>query len=465
MKVAIVGSGISGLSAAFYLKKLAGENNLDLDQTIFESSDRIGGAINTFKSDDLILEHGPDMFITNKPWGLDLVKELGIEDRLEKTNEENRKIFVYFNKKLNLLPSGFFLLAPSKIFPFLFSDFFSIKGKLRILLETVIPSTKKEDESLYNFVTRRFGKELFERAAQPLVSGIYVADPKELGLRATMPQFMEMEKNNGSIIRSLLKETIFKSKEQSGARYNLFLTLKGGMSYLADKIAECINGNNIQFNSKITKINKKNNKWEVKTQDKDGLFDAVILSCPSYVSSELLAEFDQEISTELSYFEYASSLVVNLIFKRTDLKNLPEGFGFVVPVTEKLNLIACSIYSQKFPHRFNDDVVVLRCFMGGKLNENVMVLSDEELIELLKNELKEILGIETFASKYFIKRYPKSMPQYKVGHLDRVNSVIKKVSDHSGLALCGSMYYGVGIPDSIRSGKIAAEKIIKEFSQ
>ena len=463
MKVAIIGAGISGLSAAYYLKRKSIKKNLEL--TLFDSSDKVGGVINTFRSDGIILEHGPDSFIMSKPWGIQLINELGLKENLLSTNENNRRTFVYFNKKLNKLPDGFFLLAPSKILPFLFSNFFSFFGKIRILLETVIPRKKTYDESLYSFVTRRFGKELFNRAAQPLISGIYTANPHKLSVRSTMPHFLDMEKNDGSIIRSLLKKSVFNNKNQSGARYNLFVTLKNGMISIIEKLLENINFNSVNLNTEILDIRVDKNGWNLRTKDGKKLFDAVVLSCSSHSSSQILSKMDLELSKELADFKYASSVVVNLIFNKADFPNPPKGFGVVIPSSEKLNLIACSFYSQKFPERVvGKNKIVLRCFMGGELNQEITRLDDDELINILEIELIKIFGIKNFSPRFFIKRYPRSLPQFEIGHSHKIGKVFGLVSKYRGLALCGSLYYGVGIADCIRSGKIAAEKIHKDIN-
>ncbi|MGH7885610.1 MAG: protoporphyrinogen oxidase, partial [Thermodesulfobacteriota bacterium] len=378
MKTAIIGGGISGLSAAYYLRKLSFENNFPLELTLFESSDSIGGVFDTINHEDLIIEQGPDSFITTKPWALELVRELGLENSLINTSEQNRRTFVYINGVLKALPEGFFMIAPTKILPFLKSDFFSWKGKLRILLELLIPAKKVEDESLYSFITRRFGKEALYKAAESLIGGIYTSDSKELSLRATMPEFLEMERKNGSVIRALMKRSFGGDKDKSGARYSMFYSLKNGMSSLIQKLRLQSEINSLQMNCKVSGISQSKNRWILSSNEKDEEFDSVVIATPAYISSNIIQRLDPQLSFNLSEIEYASSVVVNLIYNKSEFKNKPDGFGVVIPPNEKMNLIACSFYTEKFPERTNSDELVMRCFLGCEHSQEVINWDDEK---------------------------------------------------------------------------------------
>lgn len=460
MKTAIIGGGISGLSAAYYLRKLSIKNSFPLELTVFESKNKLGGVFDTIQVEESLIEQGPDSFITTKPWGIDLINELGLENSLINTNENNRKTFVYIDGELKPLPEGFFMIAPTKIFPFLKSDFFSWKGKLRILLEMLIPSKYVEDESLHSFISRRFGKEALYKAAEPLIGGIYTSDSKELSLRATMPQFLEMEKGSGSVIRSFLKSSFGGEKDKSGARYSKFFSLRNGMSSLVDKLKNQTRIDNLILNTEVAEISQDENKWIINGEKR---FDSVIIATPSYISSLIIKRLDPQLSLILDKIEYSSSVVVNLIFNKSEFKNMPYGFGIVIPPKENMNLIACSFYTEKFPERTSSNVLVMRCFLGGKLNPDVINCDDEKLTRTLKSELQKVFGVYNEPKKIIIRRYEKSMPQFKVGHVKKVEEILNIVSSYKGLALCGNIYYGVGIPDCIRSGKFAAEKIFRDF--
>lgn len=460
MKAAIIGGGISGLSAAYYLRKQSIEKGFQLELTLFEKNNSLGGVFDTLEHEDLILEQGPDSFITTKPWALDLIKGLGLEGSLINTNEKNRRTFVYIDEKLKPLPEGFFMIAPSKLLPFLRSDFFSLSGKLRILLEMLIPKKNVVDESLESFITRRFGKEALIKAAEPLIGGIYTSDSKELSLRATMPQFLEMEKKDGSVIKALLKKSFGGDKDKSGARYSKFYTLKEGMISLVEEIKKQANIDNLKLNTEVTEVIQFDSKWLV---NKNDYFDSVIISTPSYITSSAIKRLDPKLATQLSEIEYASSVVVNMIFDKSEFKNKPDGFGIVIPPKENMNLIACSFYTEKFPERTSSNDLVMRCFLGGKHKPEVIKWGDEKIISNLKSELQKIFGVNNKPLRIFIRRYEKSMPQFKVGHVKKVENILKAVSNYKGLAVCGNVYYGVGIPDCIRSGKEAATKIFNDF--
>ena len=459
MKTAVIGGGISGLSAAFYLRKLSIEKGFPLELTLYESGGSLGGVFDTLHHNELILEQGPDMFISTKPWAIDLVNDLGLQNSLIKTNEENRRTFVFLDGKLKPLPEGFFMIAPSRISEFLKSDFFSWAAKVRILFEMLIPKKDVDDESLKSFITRRFGKEALDKAAEPLISGIYTSDSSELSLRATMPQFLEMEKEHGSVIRGLLKKSFGGEKDKSGARYSKFYSFKDGMGSFIKQIKEKSQIDNLELGKKVETINLGNDKWIVDEKE----FDSVIIATPSYVTSKLLKNIDNDISSSLAEIEYASSVVVNLVFDKTEFKNKPDGFGVVIPPKQKMNLIACSFYTEKFPERDNNDDLVLRCFLGGKLNPDVVDWDDEKIISVLNSEMRRLFGVENKPKEMFIKKWNRSMPQFKVGHLKKIESILKNIEKYKGLGLCGNIYYGVGIPDCIRSGKEAAEKIVQDL--
>ncbi len=459
MKTAIIGGGISGLSAAYYLRKLSVEKGFPLELTLYEPEASLGGVFDTLNNEGLVVEQGPDSFITTKPWALELIKELGLENSLINTSEKNRRTFVYLEGKLKPLPEGFFMIAPSKLWPFLKSDFFSWKGKLRILLEILIPEKKVEDESLESFIKRRFGKEALYKAAEPLIGGIYTSDSKELSLRATMPQFLRMEKESGSVIRALMKKSFGGSKDKSGARYSKFFSLKNGMSSLISELEKKSQIDSLELRNGVSELILFDSKWII---NKKYDFDSAVIATPSYVSSDIVKRLDPQLSLKFSEFEYASSVVVNLVFDKSEFNNNPEGFGIVIPPKENMNLIACSFYTEKFPQRANADELIMRCFMGGKLNPDVIDWKDENIISTLSLELKKVFGADNKPKKVFIKRYKRSMPQFKVGHVNKINDILEIVSGYKGLAICGNIYNGVGIPDCIRSGKEAAEKIVQD---
>ncbi len=459
MKVAIVGAGISGLSSAHYLRKLYRDGNVPLELVLFESSARPGGVLDTVKTGDMVLELGPDSFITSKPWALDLARELGLEDSLLGVGYgKGKTTFVYQAGRLWALPEGFFLMAPSKLLPFLRSGLFSAGAKLRVLLELLIPRGGGGDESVRSFVERRFGREIFDKAAQPLLGGIYMADPEKLSLSATMPQFLEMEKRSGSVLRDLLRNPPT-SRGESGARYGLFLTPAEGMSVIVERLCGSAEFARQDYKTPVLSLKKSEKGWLVGSERGEEEFDAVILSVGAGTAGRLLSDIDPQLGTRLSGVRYVSSVVATLVFDETDFRGLPDGLGVIIPSKEEMNLVACSLYSSKFPGKSGSGKVVIRCFLGGELNPDAMLWDEEEIKSVLREELARVFGFDNNPAEVYIRRYPMSMPRFALGHKEEVSGVMHRLSRHSGLALCGAAYFGVGIPDCVYSAELAARKI------
>ena len=464
MKVAIVGAGISGLSSAHYLRKLCREGNVPLELVLFESSAHPGGVFDTVKTGGMVIELGPDSFITSKPWALDLARELGLEDSLLGVGYGQRKdTFVYQSGRLWLLPEGFFLMAPSKLLPFLRSRLFSAGAKLRVLLEPLVPRGGGGDESVRSFVERRFGREIFDKAAQPLLGGIYMADPEKLSLSATMPQFIEMEQRSGSVLRDLLRNSPT-SRGESGARYGLFLTPAEGMSVIVERLCGSAEFARQNYKIPILSLKKSEKGWLVGPNRGEEEFDAVILSVGADTAGQLLSDIDPQLGARLSGVRYVSSVVATLVFDEKDFRGLPDGLGIIIPSTEKMNLVACSLYSSKFPEKSGSGKVVIRCFLGGELNPEAVLWDEEKIKVVLNEELAQILGFDNHPTEIYIRRYPMSMPRFALGHREEISGVMHRLSRHLGLALCGSAYHGIGIPDCVRSGDLAARKIYADMT-
>ena len=459
MKVAIVGAGVSGLSCAHYLRKFFRNSSTPLELVLFESSGRAGGVFDTVKTGGTVLELGPDSFITSRPWALDLARELGLANSLLGVGDGPRTTFVYKGGRLRPLPEGFFIMSPSKLFSFLRSGLFSARAKLRVLLEPLVPRGGGEDESVSGFVTRRFGKEVFDTVVQPVLGGIYMTEAEKLSLGATMPLFLEMERENGSVLTSLLRDPPT-SRGESGARYGLFLTPAGGMSVITEKLLESAGFAKRNFGTRVSAVAESEGKWQVisgtGTREE---FDAVALAVPAAAASSLLSDAAPDLSPELSRVEYSSSVVASLVFDERNFSGLPDGFGIVVPSTEGMNLAACSLYSNKFPAKCESGKVVVRGFLGGEGNPGVADWSDEKVETVLGEELRGIFGGDNRAEEIIVKRYPESMPLFRVGHARIMRDVMDGFSRRGGLSLCGAACLGVGIPDCVRSGESAARKI------
>lgn len=476
-KVAVIGGGIAGLTAAYRLERLnsdgAGRGNLNCSIQMLEASSRLGGVIETIIDDEsgALFENGPDSFMTVKPAAMRLCTEIGLEDRIIETNPQFRHAFIARGGNLIPIPSGFRMMAPTEFMPFIASPAFSARAKLRMACELFTPAAKANvdtlyDESLASFVTRRFGAEALASIAQPLIGGIYTADPRELSLRATMPQFLDLERQYGSVIRGLraeakrTKRRAGSAGSEGGARYSMFVSLDDGMKTLVDKLQGELKSTSILFNKRIADIRCRASEaggWVLTCENGEQIeADAVVLAVPSQVGARLLTGVDGPLAAKLRQIEYASSVVLNFRFKRDDMAHPLNGFGFVVPHLEGRAIIACSFSSVKFLGRTDSDSVILRVFAGGALQPDILALSDEDITERALKDLNEYLGITGKPVNTMVRRWPNSMPQYKVGHLKLVSDIESAFTRHNGLFACGSAFTGVGIPDCIESGESAA---------
>ena len=470
-RIAIIGGGISGLAAAHRLTELSKEKNLSIEISLFESSARLGGVIRSYKRDGFLLEAGPDSIVTEKPEALNLAKRLGIESDIISTNDEYRRSFIVSGGRLHPVPEGFHLLAPSRIWPFATTGIFSLAGKARMAMELFIPRRKntngKDDESLAQFVRRRFGQEALERMAQPMVGGIYTADPEKLSLRATMPRFLDMERRAGSVIRALLqarrKESQASNKGTSGARYGLFISFKNGIQTLVDELAKRIPSDAIKLNIKVESLlfDKDLDQWKIKAKDNEThTVDAVCLALPAYGSAALLRPLDAQVADELDAIPYASTATVNLAFRREDIPHKLDGFGFVVPFIEKRTVMACTFCHVKYAGRAPDGYALLRAFVGGNLQPEMFALDEERMIKGVLKDLRDLLGIEKPPLFVEAAKWPRSMAQYHLGHLERVERINERLKAFSSLRLVGNAYNGAGIPDCVRIGEKAAEELL-----
>jgi oxygen-dependent protoporphyrinogen oxidase len=461
LKLAVVGGGITGLSAAHRAVELARERSTELELTLVEARDRLGGTIATERAGGFLVESGPDSFLSEKPWALALCRRLGVQHRLVRTDDRFRKVFVWRAGRLHALPDGFQLLAPTKLGPFVRSGLFSWPGKLRMALDLVMPRGTSDDESLGAFVRRRLGREALERVAQPLVAGIYTADPDDLSLTATMPRFSELERRERSIILGLWRANRRAPPTgTSGARWSLFVTFQNGMEEMVTSIVSRLPAGAVLLKHRVDGIERSGQSWRVVGGLGPALeADHVIVATESYTASRLLRYVDPALATLLGEIPYASSATVTFGYRRADVPHALDGFGIVVPQTERRSVFACTFSSVKYPGRAPAGHVLLRCFVGGALNERILESDDSVLIAGVRNELREALGIIAEPLLSRVARWTKAMPQYHVGHAGRVETIERCAAALPGLHLAGGAYRGVGIADCVRSGEAAAERV------
>ncbi len=467
--IVIIGGGIAGLATAHYLQKYAAENNQDITYTLVEKDTKFGGKIVTNTDGGFIIEGGPDSFISQKPWAYKLAVELGLGDRLIGTNDDRRKTFIVHKSKLRALPDGVMLIVPTRFMPFALSPLISPLGKLRMGLDLFIPPKKDDtDESLSDFIVRRLGREALDKIAEPLMAGIYVADPMRLSLKSTFPRFIAMEQKYGSLIKGMLAQ--MKARAQAAQNGNpapklpLFMTLRGGLMELVDTIVDNLSGELIS-GVQVDAISRADDgQYTVELSNGQTRHaDAVVIATPAYVAANLLESHSAELATELQQIRYLSTATVSLAFNRNEIEHPLNGFGFVVPKSEDCKLMACTWVSTKFSGRTPDDQVLLRVFVGGYKREALVDLSDDELVALVREELRKLMGITAEPTRAEIYHWRKSNAQYDVGHIERVARIEELAADAlPNMYFTGSAFRGVGIPDCIRQGEETAKKLLSE---
>ncbi|MDX6696588.1 MAG: protoporphyrinogen/coproporphyrinogen oxidase [Blastocatellia bacterium] len=474
-RVAVIGGGISGLAAAHRLLERSRAEARPLEILLLEAGSRTGGTIRTERREGFLLEGGPDSFISEKPEAVNLVERLGLASRLIETNAVNRRSFIVRKGKLLPVPEGFQLLAPSRLWPFVTTGIFSWTGKARMAFDLLLPRRSAangvDDESLAQFVRRRLGREALERMAQPMVGGIYTADPERLSLRATMPRFLEMERADRSLIKAMWRQSRRQSAAQtkgtSGARYSLFLSFDEGMQTLSDELARRLPQDSIRLNSRVEKLSfdEAEGRWLIQAERESFKADAVCLALPGYGASALLRETNARLAGELNEILYASTATVNLAYRLRDIPRGLDGFGFVVPFIERRSTLACTFSSVKFKGRAPVDCALLRAFVGGALQPELFALDEAAMTEAVRRDLTDLLGITQAPLFAHVEKWPRSMAQYHLGHIERIDRIKRELLHTPTLRLAGNAYAGAGIPDCIRSGESAADELFANISQ
>jgi len=466
-RLAVIGGGISGLAAAHRLLELRPQAKIIL----LEASSRLGGVIRTERREGFLFEHGPDNFITTPPWAVEFCQRIGFDENLIRTNDSHRRAFVVCERKLQPIPAGFAVMAPSRIWPIASTPILSLPGKLRMAAEIFIRRREADSqESLASFVRRRFGVEVYERLVQPLIAGIYTGDPERLSVAATMPRFLQMEKDYSSLIRAMWKNRKSQNqstKKSSGARYSQFVAPREGMSSLVQAVADRLGQERIHLDSPIEQtIPSDNGGWRLtvggncpQTIDVDGL----ILALPARPCSSLLQTVDSVLSNELAKIKYGSCATISLGFRREQIGHALDGFGFVVPSIEERNILSASFSSIKYQGRAADDHVLIRAFLGGACQSKLLELDDEQIQDLVLQDLAELLTIRGKPTFSQVVRQMQAMPQYYLGHEQLVQRIEKRAEQLPNIALAGNALNGIGVPNCIRTGEQAAEQLLNNL--
>ncbi len=461
--IVVVGGGISGLAAAYEIQQSAGEG---VELHLFEAADRLGGKLQTEQQDGFILELGPDAFLSTKPAAVQLCRELGLEDELIGTHPELRAVYILTGGELHPLPDGMLMMAPASVRGLLQTPLLSWRGKLRAALEPLIrPTSGRSEESQRHFMSRRFGSELYEQVLEPLMSGIYAGDGSRLSVQATFPMLPAAESQHGSV--ALGARALRAQREQFksvGARVprSLFLAPKDGFSALVRALTDRLGGTEVHTGSRVLAIERDGAGYRIHAEG-GGPYSAsaVVLATPSFAAASALRGLDVELASALEAIEYASTVTVNLAYRQRDLTRPLDGHGYLVPRAEGRPALGCTWTSTKFAHRAPSDRALVRLFFGRAGEEDWTETSDADLLHEARAELSATMGPVGDPLLGQIQRWPRSMPQYNVGHLKRVANIEALVNKHTGLALAGAAYHGVGIPDCISSGRGAARAVLE----
>lgn len=469
--VVIVGGGIAGLSAAFALTEQAELRGEPLHCTVVEGDSRFGGKIVTTHTNGLVVEGGPDSFLTTKPAALELCDKLGLTSQLINTNQGNSQTFTYSKGRLREFPQGLIAMVPTQLGPLFHSGLVSWPGIVRMGADWLIParSETKGEETLAGFFSRRLGSEAFQRLIEPLVAGIYAGDANELSVAATFPQFVELERQHGSLIKGALAMQRARGSNTQGmtSARTLFTTLQGGVGDLITRLVERLSAMGVHFRRggnvlavRVPRDSRTASSYHVELEGGERLdAEAVVLATPAFVSAGLLRSLDREAATLLDHIPYASTITISMAFADADVKSQVRGFGFVVPRVENRSLIAATWSSRKWAGRAPSGQCLIRCYVGGRGREELLEQNDAELTDHVCRELALMVGIHSRPLHVDVYRWPQAMPQYTCGHRERVQRIRQRLAQYPGLYVTGAAYDGIGIPDCIRDAGNTAQAL------
>jgi oxygen-dependent protoporphyrinogen oxidase len=466
--ILVVGGGIAGLSAAYYTVKKSVEQNLPVHLTLIEADDHWGGKITThrasFGGGQFIIEGGPDTFLATKPYATALCKELALGERLHGTNPRQRSTYVLYRGRLRPLPDGLAMMIPTNFGAMARTPLLSWPQKARMGLDLLLPPhSPNGDESLGAFVSRRLGRAAYENLIEPLMSGIYAGDGDQLSLASTFPYLREMEIKHGGLVKGALvmKQQAAKAGRTAQGSRSAFLTPTTGLAEIVEALTGYLqdHGADLRLGVKATRLTKDGAGYLVEFENAAPLaVDGVVLAAPAYASADLLQAFDPQLAARLREVPYVSTATVSLAYRLEDISRPLDGYGYVIPRREGRLALACTWTSTKFPHRAPEGYALLRVFIGRAGQD--IPWSEPELLSVARQELALTLGIQALPVLSRAYLWDRAMPQYNLGHPERLASIDNALQSHPGLALAGNGYRGIGIPDCIHSGELAAERLL-----
>lgn len=457
-RVAIVGGGVAGLAAAYEVARLAG-GGAAVEATLFEASTRLGGIVETVHEGGFTIECGPDAWVTEKPWARELAEELGLGAELMPSNDASRKTYVLMGKKLEAMPDGMRMMVPVDLAALEGSELFSAEAKQAYCdevgrAEELKQSAPAEDESVAAFVRRHFGEEVLRKIGAPLLSGVFGGDVERMSVRAVMAPFVAMERAQGSLIVALQERAAAGLKRKA-----IFTTLRSGVGTLVDRMIAAVPEEWIRLVAEVRFVSYGEEGWLVGTARGVERFDALLMAAPVDVARALLAPVDER-AAELMEMKASSAVVVGFGFPDASRFEVPKGFGFLAPPGSDSLLLACTFVDQKFEDRVPPGGRLMRAFFGGDAAKRIIHCGNDETAAVARMELARILGPLPEPQVTVVRRWPRSLPQYAVGHLERMDELSGRVAELDGLALLGNGYRGVGLPDLVRDSRAAARMVL-----
>ncbi|HWZ83508.1 MAG TPA: protoporphyrinogen oxidase [Terriglobales bacterium] len=462
-RIAIIGGGISGLSAAYALegRRMRG---VPVEYVLFEATQRLGGVLMTERVQACLVEAGPDSFLTEKPWAIELCKKLDLADQLVGSNDSDRKTYIVVKNKLVVMPDGLMFMVPTKILPTMFSPLFSLRTKVKMAAEWFHPPRKAcEDETVADMVARHYGPEMVDRLADPLLSGVYGGEASQLSARAVMSRFSEMEAKHGSLGRAVLAARKKMAATPSRPAPPLFTSLKEGMQQMVNALVKRLDRRALRTSAPVQSVMMEDGGFTVSAGYNSDHFDAVILATPAPSAATMLRLTNERLASELAAIRYSSSITVTLGYDEDVCRSLPPGFGFLVPRSEGRRMLAATFVHNKFPGRAPENRAIVRCFLGGARDEAILSNKEDEILRIVRVELKEILGLAAEPLFTRVYKWRNTMAQYEVGHLERIQRIQSLCEGIPGFVLAGNAFTGIGVPDCVRSGMQAADQLSSVF--
>jgi len=468
LRIAVIGGGISGVSAAFFIKEHLAQRHVPLTLNVYEKSTRIGGAVYTENVENCLFEGGVDAFLSEDRDILKLCRDISLQDEILNSDESRRQTLVFWKGRLRRMPKGLMMSIPTSFWPFLTDRLISLPGKIRMAMDLFIPpKIDRQDESFADFVRRRLGQEAFDKIAEPLVSGITGADVETMSIESTFPLYPDLEKEYGSLIKGLYqkrKKFLKAVPKSSRSKYAFFLSFKAGMNQLVDRMVDLI-GPSAFVHSGVHAIAEKTDQDGhpccdiLRDNGATAEADLVVLATPAYISSKIVNTLDSTLAERLAAIPYRSAVIVNYTFNSSDIDGTLDGFGFVVPRKENRYIKAGSWASLKFPGRCPEGATVVRASVAGNKVEACIAADDARVDAWVREDLRVIAGIHARPRVFRIYRWPKSRPQYTLGHSERIAAILAQVARHENLYVTGSAYFGASVARCISQSRDLSQTI------